>query len=179
MKFALCGACALFAGGTVDAKPGEGKGQGKGKGGAPAHAQNKGNKGHKGNKGNPHDKDLGDLGKGVFDFEKNRFGKNDRSSILDIFSGYKDNAYGLPPGLAKNYRQGKPLPPGWQKKVGVGTVIDDSIRDFFYPVDRALFPNLKATPDTKLYMYGDRLVRVYEPKNRIIDLFQIPSVRLD
>ena len=34
---------------------------------------------------------------------------------------------GLPPGLEKNVEQGKPLPPGWRKKLQVGHVLDYDI----------------------------------------------------
>jgi hypothetical protein len=33
----------------------------------------------------------------------------------------------LPPGLQKNAERGKPLPPGWQKKLAVGDVLDEDI----------------------------------------------------
>lgn len=33
----------------------------------------------------------------------------------------------LPPGLEKRQEQGKPLPPGWQKKLAVGDVLEASI----------------------------------------------------
>ena len=35
--------------------------------------------------------------------------------------------HGLPPGLEKNVEQGKPLPPGWQKKLRVGHILDRDI----------------------------------------------------
>ena len=31
---------------------------------------------------------------------------------------------GLPPGLEKNLERGKPLPPGWHKKLHVGDILD-------------------------------------------------------
>ena len=44
--------------------------------------------------------------------------KNDKS---------KNKHDSLPPGLEKNYSQGKPLPPGWQKKLSTGDVLDKGI----------------------------------------------------
>jgi hypothetical protein len=36
---------------------------------------------------------------------------------------------GLPPGLEKRLEQGKPLPPGWARKLSVGAVLDERIVD--------------------------------------------------
>ena len=36
---------------------------------------------------------------------------------------------GLPPGLEKRLEQGKPLPPGWARKLSVGEVLDERIVD--------------------------------------------------
>ncbi len=51
-----------------------------------------------------------------------RFWPGDRTIILDYVGENPGvvSAEGrrLPPGLAKNLRRGKPLPPGWQKKIG-------------------------------------------------------------
>lgn len=38
-----------------------------------------------------------------------------------------DKHQGLPPGLAKNQKRGKPLPPGWQKKLVRGHILDAEI----------------------------------------------------
>ncbi len=39
----------------------------------------------------------------------------------------KDKHHALPPGLVKNYNRGKPLPPGWQKKLRKGDYLSDDI----------------------------------------------------
>ena len=41
--------------------------------------------------------------------------------------GKHDKHDNLPPGLAKNQKRGKPLPPGWQKKLHRGDIIDADI----------------------------------------------------
>jgi hypothetical protein len=97
-----------------------------------------------------------------------------------MFGAYSGSPkYGLPPGLAKNLRRGKALPPGWQKKVRDGYVIEDDYDRYFDPISYRLFPGVEVVPDTKLYRFGDRIVRVYEPRREIIDVMTIPTIRLD
>ena len=198
--------CLLLLGGVADAK--SDKGKGKDKGGPPGHAE-KGKGGGKKDKGGKHDdkghekveKDLHkDIEKDRKDFEKDvkdarkdaekdakefakwrekRFRDDDRTGVIRYFNDYRDNDHGLPPGLAKKYRKGKPLPPGWQKKVSNGYVIEDDWNGYFYPLEYETFPNLERVPDTRLYLYGDRIVRVYEPRREVIDIIRIPTIRFD
>jgi hypothetical protein len=106
-----------------------------------------------------------------------RFGDGDRGSILSYFSNYRNNDGGLPPGLAKNLRRGKPLPPGWQAKVAPGYRISDAWWSSFSPVSYDYFPKMRREPNTRLYMHGDRLVRVYEPRREVLDVVVLPNVR--
>lgn len=183
--------------GVADAKPDNGKGKGNGgnKGGKVEKAEKpnveKGNKDkdHKHDDKDKHHKDHGngkDKDKDKHDhvdykaepWRAHRFEDKDRNFLLDYFKGYESQPQGLPPGLAKNLRRGKPLPPGWQKKVNEGSILDDETFGLFDVLEDALFPNLKRKPDTKLYLYGDRVVRVYEPKRQVIDIFPIPGIKL-
>ncbi len=206
-KNLLCAGCALLIVGVAEAKSDKsnGKGEKGGKGGGSEHSDKGGGKDHKGHdkdhkddKG--HDKDHkddkgndkdhkdhknDDKGKGAKYDEKaepwraHRFEDKDRTDLLDYFRGYESQPQGLPPGLAKNLRRGKPLPPGWQKKVNEGYILDDETYGLFDLLEDSLFPNLKPKPDTKLYLYGDRVVRVYEPKRQVIDIFPIPGIKLN
>jgi len=185
----LCAACLLLAAGSVHAKPDKGKG-GQG-GGKPTHSEkqkdagkpeNKGKQdnGGKANKGDRQDhKNADKADKGNAEWRKKNFLDDDRTGVIRYFSDYSDKERGLPPGLAKNYLRGKPLPPGWQKKVYGGYVIGDDLKDYFHPLEYSLFPRLEAVPDTRLYLYGNRVVRVYEPRREVIDLIEIPTIRLD
>jgi hypothetical protein len=197
---ALCAACLLLAAGAAEAKPDKGN---SGKGGGKAEHSEKGKGGGKhDNKGkkDKHDDTRKDaekhgkdakkdhkeahkaddkLDKEVAEWRKKRFRDEDRNGVIKYFSDYSKNEYGLPPGLAKNYRNGKPLPPGWQKKVQNGYVIDDGMSGYFQPLEHSLFPGLEVVPDTRLYLYGNRLVRVYEPRREVIDIFEVPTIRLD
>lgn len=195
---ALCAACVLLAAGTAQAKPDKDKG-GKG-GGGQGHSEkekggdkheNKGNSGDKGDKGDKTHKEAGkdhkdngkaDKGKpddGNLEWRKKSFRDDDRTGVIRYFSGFSDQERGLPPGLAKNLQRGKPLPPGWQKKVQNGYVIEDDYNDYFQPLEYSLFPGLEVVPDTRLYLYGNRIVRVYEPRREVIDIIEVPTIRFD
>lgn len=178
--------------GVADAKPDQGKGKG-GKGGgseksekhSPEKGGKKDDKDHKGNDKDHKDHKDDDKGKGAKHDDKaepwraHRFEDKERSALLDYFKVYESQPQGLPPGLAKNLRRGKPLPPGWQKKVNEGYILDDETYGLFDLLEDSLFPNLKPKPDTRLYLYGDRVVRVYEPKRQVIDIFPIPGIKLN
>lgn len=173
MKYAaLLGSLALVAA-QADAKPGN-KSNGKGKDkGDNSHSQ----KDHDG-KDSKHD------GNGADKDDKNehqarfrRFEDKDRTVIVDYFGRYRTQGEGLPPGLAMNSQRGKPLPPGWQKKLVPGYRIDDGDWSRYAPVPSDWFPNLRMEPNTRLYHYGDRVVRVYEPRREVIDVVVLPSIR--
>lgn len=181
-------ACPILMVGLAVAKPGKGNGGGngggkggdKGKGGKSERTTEKPEKKEQKNdesENKHHDK--GDShGQKDKVWKGKRLEEKERSVFFDYFKQFKGSPLGLPPGLAKNFRNGKPLPPGWQKKVSEGYIIDDENSGFFQLLDEALFPNYQRVPDTRLYMYGDRLVRVYEPRRQVIDIFQIPGIRL-
>lgn len=186
----LLGACsALLIVGIADAKPDKDKGDKGGKGGGSDHSEKNssdkgGGKDHKGDKGGSDHKNN-DKGKGAKYDEKSepwrahRFADNDRTEFLDYFRAYESNPQGLPPGLAKNLKRGKPLPPGWQKKVNEGYIIEEADRDYFQVLEDSLFPRMRPVPDTRMYLYGDRVVRVYEPRRQVIDIFPIPTIKLN
>lgn len=140
----------------------------------------KGDKGKKDAGKERKDFDKADKGdKDNTEWRKKSFRKDDRKGVLRYFSGFRENERGLPPGLAKNYLRGKSLPPGWQKKVYGGYVIGDDLRGYFHPLEYSLFPGLEAVPDTRLYLYGNRIVRVYEPRREVIDIIEVPTIRFD
>jgi hypothetical protein len=101
-SFAIIGAFSIISN-PADAKPGKGNGNGKGHDKHEVeHAKN--NEDNKSNK--DHDK---------FDKDHDRFDDSERSIIAALFR--PENSSKLPPGLAMNAQRGKPLPPGWQKKL--------------------------------------------------------------
>jgi len=171
---ALLGSLAIVAT-QVDAKPGHGNPGGKGKsanshsqkankGKGPDHAGKAADKNHKGDKHSQPDRFT-------------RFKDHERDEIVGYFSRYRTQGDGLPPGLAMNQRRGKPLPPGWQKKLVPGYRIHDNEWVSYAPVPSAWFPKLRMEPNTRLYHYGDRVVRVYEPRREVIDVITLPNIR--
>lgn len=186
---ALCAACALLLAGAAEAKPDKEKG-GKG-GGNQGHSDKQKGGGKHENKGKPDNGDKGNKEngkarkefdkeeKGDTEWRKKSFRDDDRTGVIRYFSDFRDNERGLPPGLAKNYLRGKPLPPGWQRKVYGGYVIADDLNDYFHPLEYSLFPGLEVVPDTRLYLYGNRIVRIYEPRREVIDIIEVPTIRFD
>lgn len=158
------------------AKPG--KGNGKDKEGKPRHEE-KAKKGKPSSKGSP----KGDVrGKKDAPAEKVRvaqFHPGDRNRVIRYFEGFKGHKHGLPPGLAKNLQRGKPLPPGWRDKLVAGFVLDDPWRSPLTPVPYAWFPDLPVAEDVGLYWYGDRVVRVYEPRREIVEVIVVPTIHVD
>lgn len=194
------GASMALALASAGAQPGgKGKAQGKGKGGPPAAAQKAkqggGNAKARKAKGKPtpsvakaKDKPTGNASnkgkpatKGVAKVkpEQLRFDQTDQERIRTYFSGFRDEENGLPPGLAMNVRRGKPLPPGWQKKISPGYIIEDDWWPNFQPIPSSWFPGMQAVPETALYRVGDRIVRVHEPRREILDSVIIPTIRGD
>lgn len=170
---ALLGSLAMAAA-QADAKPGNGNSGGKGRqkdGGARSQKVNK-------DKGPEHaGKAAGKSDKHAQPARFSRFKDNERNEIVDYFGRYRTQGEGLPPGLAMNQRRGKPLPPGWQKKLVPGYRINDNEWTSYAPVPSDWFPKLRMEPETRLYHYGDRVVRVYEPRREVIDVIVLPNGR--
>ncbi len=175
--------------GLVMIQPMHGKGKGD-KGGKP-NKENKGKGPDKDNKGpdkndkKPDKKDSGkpdkkDHSKWDADAKgKAKFKDSDRDELSKYFGKYSGNDHGLPPGLAKNVRRGKPLPPGWQKKVQPGWRIDDDSWNDFSRISREYLPkNLSSIADTDYYLYGNRVVRVHKPSREVVDFLDIPSIKI-
>lgn len=166
----------------ADAKPGKGNSDGKGKdhGGKVQSQKAKPDKGKgpdhagkvKGNSGK-----VGKVGKNPAAVPFARFQDHERSEIVEYFGRYRTQGEGLPPGLAMNLQRGKPLPPGWQKKLVPGYRIEENEWSRYTVVPSEWFPSLRMEPNTRLYHYGDRVVRVYEPRREVIDVITLPSGR--
>jgi hypothetical protein len=147
----------------VDAKPDKEDKGGKGKGKGPEHSQKAQGKGQDKKGKQPQAPRIA------------RFRDEERGEIVAYFNSYQGKGGGLPPGLAMNQRRGKPLPPGWQRKLAPGYRIDDVSWLSFAPVPAEWFPKLRMEPDTRLYHYGDRVVRVYEPRREVLDVIILPG----
>lgn len=187
---ALVGSLAI-ASTTVHAKPGQGNSGDKGrdKGGSNQSERANKNKGADKRADNRQDKGpdkrvdrgpdhtKGNAGKGDKKSDTGRFSRyndNQRTEIVEHFRRIRVQGDDLPPGLAKNQQRGKPLPPGWQKKLVPGYRIQDDEWSSYAPVPNAWFPKHPVDPDTRLYYHGDRVVRVYEPLREVIDVIVLP-----
>ncbi len=157
----------------ADAKPGNSGGKGQGKGGA-AHSQKAGKAKEPGKAAKAPGKAVDKIVPPSPAADIPRFKDKDRKEIVDYFGRFRTQGEGLPPGLAMNQRRGKPLPPGWQKKLVPGYRIEDSLWSGFAPVPSSWFPNIRMQPHTRLYYQGDRVVRVYEPRREVVDVIVLP-----
>ena len=70
--------------------------------------------------------------------------------MQNFYKKYADKDGGLPPGLAKKVKNGKPLPAGWKNKVKPGWQIDDEWMGRMHPLSSAamLKPNVTPVHDT-------------------------------
>lgn len=162
---------ALLGAPHVDAAPG-GNGKGGGKHGQ-HHKQDKKDK-HNG-KGKPGKPDKDDHGKGNKDKkdkpDQDRFTDDERDGLIRLFGGKNNPSEGqLPPGLAKNLERGKPLPPGWEKKLVAGNRIDNDFLPLLIPVSYDDIPRVRRVPGTKLYAHNDRLFLVRDLTHEIVDV---------
>ncbi|MES2657958.1 MAG: hypothetical protein V4689_05040, partial [Verrucomicrobiota bacterium] len=110
---------------------------------------------------------------------KERFQDRDRERVVTYFSKYKGSNRGLPPALARHWDSGRRLPGGWRDHLVVGYVIEPDWSPALYPVPYTWFPDLAVVPDTRLYWYGDRVVRVYEPTREVVDVIVVPTIHID
>lgn len=162
----------------LEAKPDKGNKGGNGKGGKPAQKEQKGNSGKK-----PEQAEKKQQGKPDHAGNKQGqpafapFKEEQRNEIVDYFTDYQKKNKGLPPGLDMNQRRGKPLPPGWEKKLTPGARIDDDIWSSLVPVPNEWFPNLNMEPDTRLYHYGDRVVRVRDSKRELLEVILLNMLK--
>lgn len=69
---------------------------------------------------------------------------------------------GLPPGLKMNHERGKPLPPGWQKKLKVGHVLDEQVYEHGEVVARR--------DGVITIRVDDRLIRLARDTREILDI---------
>jgi hypothetical protein len=185
-SYLITALCAVALGVTSASAQGKGKGKDKSKGKPPTSSPNKPHKGPSKDKGSSKDKknDKGpskDNGKNKKDDKwrvDSKFKSKDRDDLLSFWDKYKGDDHGLPPGLAKNLRRGKPLPPGWQDKVKSGWKIEDDWWDRFDRVPGDYLPKeFKLPKDTGMFLLGDRLVRVHEPSREVVDFVRIPSIK--
>lgn len=89
----------------------------------------------------------------------------------------KNKSKELPPGLRKKMARGGELPPGWQKKLERGEVLDGDYYRYSTGLPDHILRQLPAgPPGTSLRRVEDRVVRVMDATNAILDVFY-PGMR--
>lgn len=78
----------------------------------------------------------------------------------------KDNGKPLPPGLQKKVDKGEPLPPGWQKKLVKGEIMDKKV----YKQGEVVVP-LDDKGLVTVRIEG-KLVRLYEATREIVEVLE-------
>jgi len=108
-----------------------------------------------------------------------KFGDSDKKDVQNFYKKYADKDGGLPPGLAKKVKNGKPLPPGWKNKVKPGWQIDDEWMGRMHPLSSAEIPaNFKVSDDVGAYLLGDKILRVDKKTKKMLDYVDVPSIKL-
>lgn len=106
---------------------------------------------------------------------KSGYRSNDPMQLIrDYIFGYQqrdDNPKGLPPGLAKKVARGGELPPGWQKKVYPGTQFPSELFPFSSRLNDSQIPNFRRDDSVDYYSIGNRIVKLRQSDNRILDTF--------
>jgi hypothetical protein len=163
----------------------KGGGQGKGGSGKPEHA-NKGGGGEKGNpsKGGPqadgNDKDKSnkpDQGK-FAKHAKGTFRDEDYDIFRSYFEPFRGEPMNLPPGIAKQLRDGKGLPPGWREQFLPGNLLGDPYWDAMVPLPHDLRGRLPRGDDSRYYLIDGQLVRVHPTERRVLGMFALADFLL-
>ena len=108
-----------------------------------------------------------------------KFGDADKKDVQNFYKKYADKDGGLPPGLAKKVKNGKPLPAGWKNKVKPGWQIDDEWMGRMHPLSSADIPaDFKISDDVGAYLLGDKILRVDKKTKKMLDFVDVPSIKL-
>ncbi|HUR41853.1 MAG TPA: hypothetical protein VM240_11885 [Verrucomicrobiae bacterium] len=108
----------------------------------------------------------GSAGKGSKKFEG-----GERDEVRGWYAANPHAINDLPPGLAK---KGK-IPPGWQKKVGVGQRVPDDIWEFRVPLPHEVLVKLPPPPPGVIHVrIHDRVLKVIEKTHEVLDDIGLP-----
>lgn len=119
------------------------------------------------------------IDKNVDKLDEWKFGDSDKKDVQNFYKKYADKDGGLPPGLAKKVKNGKPLPKGWQNKVKPGWKIDDEWMGRMNPLSGADLPaSFKVSDDVGAYLLGDKILRVDKKTKKMLDYVDVPSIKL-
>jgi hypothetical protein len=100
-----------------------------------------------------------------------KFSRDEGGEIRRYFAANPGAREQLPPGLAK---QGK-IPPGWQKKIGVGQRVPDDIWAFRVPLPPDIVVRLPPPPPGVIHVrIQDHVLKVVEKTHEVLDDLGLP-----
>lgn len=117
--------------------------------------------------------------------ERRYFSEHDHQLIRAFFGGDERNSQGkvpkkqksLPPGLVKKSDRGGELPPGWQRKLARGEVVDAKLYLSAHSVPSSLLDRLPIDQRTEeIIRIQDKVIRMTRGDGTIIDVIDIADV---
>ncbi len=172
----------------VMAAPPQGKGGGKGAGGQAKEARGKPDHAGKSNNAGKPDRAAkpNQAGKthragnpdqaSKFARRNGAFREEDLSVFRSYFEPHRTQPMYLPPGIAKQVREGKGLPPGWRNKLTPGSLLDDAHWNALIPVPTDLRRRLPAGDDARYYLVEDNLIRIHPTERKILGLIALSEL---
>lgn len=83
----------------------------------------------------------------------------------------KHNGKPLPPGLQKKVERGEALPPGWQKKLARGSIMEDEYYSRAVIIPKSSPEYIpETTPGTELLKIQNRIYRIKRDTREIVDI---------
>ena len=100
-----------------------------------------------------------------------KFSGDERDEIVHYFRANPSAREQLPPGLAKKNK----IPPGWQKKIGVGQRIPDDVWAYRVPLPHEVLVRLPPPPPGVIHVrIQDHVLKVIEKTHEVLDDLGLP-----
>lgn len=100
-----------------------------------------------------------------------KFSGGERDEIRYYFESNPSARQQLPPGLAKQNK----IPPGWQKKIGVGQRVPDDIWAYRVPLPPDILVKLPPPPPGVIHVrIQDHVLKVIEKTHEVLDDLGLP-----
>ena len=80
----------------------------------------------------------------------------------------------IPYGLYKRYEKtGKGLPPGWEKKLKRGEILDEELYEYCEPAPAYIVKRFPKCSECETVIIGDKIVRLIRATKEIIDILEL------
>jgi hypothetical protein len=100
-----------------------------------------------------------------------KFNGDERDEIVRYFGAHPSAREQLPPGLARKNK----IPPGWQKKIGVGQRIPDDVWAYRVPLPHEVLVKLPPPPPGVIHVrIHDHVLKVIEETHEVLDKIGLP-----